>query len=206
MHRRTTAVRARRAASRRTPAFACLAALALAPLPARAIEQRLLFEPGTTAVRFTLGATLHTAEGSVKLERGELRFDPDAGTASGELVIDAKSAETGSGLRDENMHRDVLESAAFPTITFRAERLEVARRDESSADVTLLGSLVLHGEARPFSIPARLSAADPEHIGVSASFRVPYVDWGMVDYSTFVLRVDRFVDVAVEAVGTLAAP
>jgi polyisoprenoid-binding protein YceI len=206
MHRRHPAGLASLAASARTPAFACLAALALAPSPVRAAEQRLLFEPGTTTVRFTLGATLHTAKGSVKLERGELRFDPEAGTASGELVMDARSAETGSELRDENMHRDVLESGGFPTITFRAERLEVGRRDETSADVKLVGSLVLHGETHPFAIPAKLSARDGEHIGVSAAFRVPYVDWGMVDYSTFVLRVDRFVDVAVEAVGTLAAP
>lgn len=207
MHRRSIAARARTAASAPPAAWVCLTALALAlPSPSRAAEQRLVFEPGTTAVRFTLGATLHTAEGSVKLRQGELRFDPDAGTASGELVMDAKSAETGSELRDENMHRDVLESGVFSTIAFRAERLEVARRDATSADVTLVGSLLLHGEAHPFAIPAKLTAPDPDHIAVSAAFRVPYVDWGMADYSTFVLRVDRFVDVAVEAVGTLAAP
>jgi polyisoprenoid-binding protein YceI len=206
MPRLDPAARTRLVASARASALACLAALALAPPPARAAEQRLLFEPGTTTLRFTLGATLHTAEGSVKLAGGELRFDPEAGTASGELVVDAKSAETGSDSRDENMHRDVLESAKFPTITFRADRLEVIRRDETSADVKLLGSLLLHGESHPLAIPAKLTAPDPEHIGVSAAFRVPYVDWGMVDYSTFVLRVDRFVDVEVEAVGTRAAP
>lgn len=206
MPRLDPAARTRLATSARRSALASLAALALAPSPARAAEQRLLFEPGTTEIHFTLGATLHTAEGSVKLERGELRFDPEAGTATGEIVMDAKSAETGSELRDENMHRDVLESAKFPTITFRAERLEVTRRDETSADVTLLGSLLLHGESHPLAIPAKLTAPDPEHIGVSAAFRVPYVDWGMVDYSNLVLRVDRFVDVAVEAVGTRAAP
>jgi polyisoprenoid-binding protein YceI len=206
MHRRRTAAAERLAAAARASALACLAVIALAASQARAVEQGLRFEPGSTTIRFTLGATLHTAEGSLKLQQGELRFDADAGTASGELVLDATSAETGMESRDANMHRDVLESAAFPTITFRAERLEVVRRDAASADVTLLGSLVLHGEARPFSIPAKLSARDPDHIGVSAAFRVPYVDWAMLDYSSFVLRVDRFVDVMVEAVGTLAAP
>jgi polyisoprenoid-binding protein YceI len=190
----------------RAAALAAAVALPLAAPAARSAEQRLLFEPGTTSIRFTLGATLHTAEGSVRLERGELRFDPDAGTATGEIVMDAKSAETGSDRRDANMHRDVLESEQFPTITFRAERLEVPRRDATSADVTLVGSLVLHGETRPFAIPARLSAPDPGHVDVSAAFRVPYVDWNMVDYSTFVLRVDRFVDVTVKAQGRLAAP
>lgn len=180
--------------------------LPLVAQPARAAEQRLLFEPATTNVRFTLGATLHTAEGSVRLQRGELRYDADAGTASGELVLDAKSAETGSDSRDANMHGEVLESERFPTIAFRAQRLEVVRRDASSAEVALHGSLALHGQERPFTIPAKLVARSPERIGVSATFRVPYVDWDMLDYSNFVLRVDRFVDVTVEAEGRVAAP
>lgn len=185
---------------------AVLLGLPLVPRVAAAAEQRLVLEPDATTIRFTLGATLHTAEGSVRLERGELRFDPDAGTASGEIVVDATSAETGSGTRDANMHREVLESAKYPTITFRAERLEVPRRDAASAEVSLVGSLVLHGETHPFSIPAKLTAPDPEHVEVSAAFRVPYVDWGMLDYSSFVLRVDRVVDVSVSARGTLLAP
>ena len=120
--------------------------------------------------------------------------------------MDAKTAQTGLSSRDANMHRDVLESEKFPTISFRAERLDVGRRDATSADVTLVGSLVLHGETRPLAIPAKLVARDPAHVGISAGFRVPYVDWNMVDYSTFVLRVDRFVDVTLDAEGTLAAP
>lgn len=194
----------RRTHDRAIPIVAAFASLALASA-APAAEQSLRFDPTETSVRFTLGATLHTAEGSVKLSGGTLRFDPDAGSASGELVLDAKSAETGSESRDANMHRDVLESSKYPTIAFRAEALEVARRDASSADVTLRGSLLLHGQSRPFAIPAKLTARDAGHIRVSAAFRVPYVDWGMLDYSTFVLRVDRFVDVTVEAVGTLGA-
>jgi polyisoprenoid-binding protein YceI len=198
---RITSLRVGRAAA----PLAGFAALALAQL-AGAAERSLAFDPDATRVRFTLGATLHTVEGRVRLASGELRFDPDAGNASGEVVLDAKSADTGLASRDANMHRDVLESAKYPTIVFRAESLDVSHRDEKSADVVLRGTLTLHGQSRPFAIPAKLTAPDLQHIEVSAAFRVPYVDWGMVDYSTFVLRVDRFVDVAVEASGTLKAP
>ena len=186
-------------------ALASFAALALAQL-AGAAERTLAFEPDATRVRFTLGATLHTVEGNVRVASGELRFDPDAGRASGEIVLNAKSADTGLASRDANMHREVLESAKYPTIVFRAESLDVSRRDATSADVVLRGTLALHGQSRPFAIPAKLTAPDPQHVAVSAAFRVSYVDWGMMDYSTFVLRVDRFVDVAVEALGTLKAP
>jgi polyisoprenoid-binding protein YceI len=184
---------------------AALAAALAGGQAARAEPQQLLLEPGATAIRFTLGATLHTAEGSVKLTRGALRFDPDTGSAEGELVIDAASAETGLAKRDENMHRDVLESGRYPRIVFRAERLELVRREAASAEIRLLGQLELHGTARPFTIPAHLEARG-ERIGIDARFRVDYVDWGVADYSNFLLRVDRFVDVSVEAEGRLAAP
>jgi polyisoprenoid-binding protein YceI len=189
-----------------TAAAAVLAAvLGLAPAGAHAAPQELRLEPDATKIRFTLGATLHTAEGSLKLERGALRFDPDTGSAEGEIVVDATSAETGLAMRDENMHRDVLESVRYPRIVFRAERLEVLRRDAGSAEVRLLGQLEMHGTTRPFAIPAKLDDRG-DRIGIASSFRVDYVDWGIVDYSTFLLRVDRFVDVTVEAEGRLAAP
>jgi len=145
-------------------------------------------------------------EGTLRLARGTLVFDAEAGTASGEIAVDARSAETRNERRDASMHRDVLESAEFPTIAFRAERLEVARRDATSADVRLVGRLELHGATRPFDIPARVEARDGGRVAISAAFRVPYVDWGVADASTWLLRVERFVDVSVEAEALLAPP
>jgi polyisoprenoid-binding protein YceI len=183
----------------------CIAAvsagLALATA-AFAAEQTLTLDPAASTIAFELGATLHTAKGSVKLERGSIQFDPDTGAASGAIVADAKSATTSSESRDANMHADVLESARFPTISFHPERLVVARRDATTADVELHGTLDMHGERHPLVIPAKL-AADGTRLRIDATFQVPYVDWGMRDYSTFVLRVDRFVTVKVKAVGTL---
>ena len=167
-------------------------------------EQQLLLQPATTQVKFTLGATLHTVEGTIRLDHARLRFDPDSGAASGELVLDAKSAQTGNERRDANMQRDVLESGRFPYVTFRPEKLEVVRREEQSAEIRLAGSLELHGETRPFAIPAKL-ARTGDGVSISAAFRIPYVDWNVHDPSNFVLRVDRFVDVTVEARGKLTA-
>ncbi len=181
------------------------AALLLLSTAARAAEQQLLLEPATTHVKFTLGATLHTAEGSIRLDHAQVRFDPDSGAASGEIVLDARSAETGSAKRDANMHRDVLESDRYPYVKFRPETLEVVRRDDRSAEIRLVGSLELHGKTRPFTIPAKL-ARTADGVSIASSFRLAYVDWNVHDPSNFVLRVDRFVDVTVEAQGRLEAP
>src|SRR5262245_37697220 len=182
------------------------AALVLAALllgvPGRAAEQVLTLDPAATTIEWTLGATLHTVVGRAPLVAGVVRFDAERGTASGEIAVDATSASTGLALRDRTMHREVLESDRHPRIVFRAERLRVLRRDAASAEIELEGRLDLHGRELPLVIPARL-AASGGRIEIDARFRVAYVDWGIPDPSTFLLRVDRFVDVTVRAEGRL---
>jgi polyisoprenoid-binding protein YceI len=172
---------------------------------ATAATQTLTLDPVATKIEFVLGATLHSADGTIRLEQGIVEFDPDVGTASGAIVIDATSAETGLASRDHNMHADVLESARFPRMTFRANRLEVARRDATSADVTLHGILSMHGQEHPLALPAQLVAHDGR-VSIEIAFDLPYVEWGVPDYSNFVLRVDRFVHVKVHGEGVLGRP
>jgi hypothetical protein len=42
------------------------------------------------------------------------------------------------------------------------------------------------------------------HVRVEGTFTVPYVAWGLRDYSNFVLRVAPTVDVQLDVVGRLA--
>jgi len=186
-------------------AVACLAALVVGSGAARAAEQTLRLDPAATTIAFVLGATLHEADGSVKLAGGTLTFDADAGTAAGEIAVDATSATTDLSSRDAKMHAEVLESARFPRIAFRPSAIVVGRRDATTADVELRGVLDLHGESRPFVVPAHLVAKDGR-LAIESRFRVPYVDWGMRDVSNLILRVDRFVDVTVRSEGTLGTP
>ncbi len=169
-------------------------------------ESVLVLDPARSEVRFTLGATLHTVHGELDLVRGELRFDPEGGAASGEIVADARSARTGIDARDREMHGKVLESGRFPEIVLRAERLEVLRRDSASADVRLVAALAIHGRAHAVTLPAKITAPGGGVLLVEASFSVPYVAWGMRDVSTFLLRVEQEVLVRVRAVGSWSGP
>jgi polyisoprenoid-binding protein YceI len=191
-------------------AAALLALLQLAAAPA-AGEAVLRVDPARSRVSFTLEATLHTVRGTGRVVSGELRFDPAGGPAAGAVVVDARSFATGIAARDRNMHEQVLESARFPEIRFEAERLEVRGRSASAGEVTLHGHFEIHGSRHAFAVPARVAlegdgAREGAGVRVDASFRVPYVDWGMRDVSNLVLRVADEVDVQLELRGAFEPP
>jgi polyisoprenoid-binding protein YceI len=76
------------------------------------------FDPAQTSVDFTLADVLHTVHGAFTLRSGVIHFDPETGKASGSLVVDAGSGDSGGGARDRRMHKNILESGRYPEIVF----------------------------------------------------------------------------------------
>lgn len=192
----------------------CLATLALlasllpgAAAPSAAEELTLMLDPEATTIDFTLGATLHTVEGSFRLEEGELTFDPETGDISGRVVVDATSGNTGNDKRDRDMHRKVLESERYPDFVFVPTRLEGAYEPARASDVTLHGTLQIHGGEHEIAIPATVAVnttgGGERRLEATGTFEVPYVEWGMEDPSKFLLRVAKSVEVTVHAEGRL---
>ncbi|MFQ5698973.1 MAG: YceI family protein [Myxococcota bacterium] len=171
-----------------------------APLP-----QHLVLDPGACHVGFELGATLHSVEGSFRLTRGEIGFDPETGLADGRVVVSARSGTTGIGLRDRNMHRAVLESETYPEIVFLPQRVAIQRHRDDVLDVELSGSIEIHGVSEPITVPGKAYLEDGR-VRVHARFEVPYVRWGLRDYSNFLLRVSPTVEVSLDLVGDLKGP
>lgn len=190
------------------PRFSWLAAALLAvaaiagSTPAGAEQLTLRLDPARTEVRFEVDATGHDVEGAFAVQSGEIRFDPETGDASGEIRVDATSAETGNGSRDKTMHQDVLESDTYPLFVFHAERItgELARTGES--EVELHGRLDVHGDTHEIVLPATVKI-DGDRLSASTTFQVPYVDWGMERPGFLFLKVATVVDVSIDAVGTL---
>src|SRR5437868_10582485 len=88
--------------------LAIVSALAL-PLSLAAQERMVALDPAKTTVQFTLGDILHTVHGRFQLKQGSIVFDPSTGKASGTVVVDANSGDSGSSKRDKKMKRDILE-------------------------------------------------------------------------------------------------
>ena len=165
-----------------------------------AVERVLEIDADATEVSFDLGATLHTVHGSIPVVSGELRFDLERGTASGAVVLDARRAETGNDRRDRKMHETVLESATYPEIVFRPGTATGSLDAEGRGRLRVEGVVELHGGSHPIVLDATVERDGDRAVG-TATFRVPYVDWGLRDPSAFVLRVDKEVVVQVRAVG-----
>lgn len=169
-------------------------------LPALAAERIVTLDPAASAVTFTLGTTFHEVHGTMVLTAGTIRFDTETGEASGEITVDATRAATGNEDRDETMHAEVLETARFPSIVFRALRVEGVVADPGKSELRIVGMMSLHGADHPMTLSTTVESADGKVRGELA-FPIPYVDWGMHDPSFLVARAAKTVDILVRAEG-----
>jgi polyisoprenoid-binding protein YceI len=172
-----------------------------APVQAQSVTLNL--DPARTQITFTLGATFHTVEGSFKLKSGEIQFNPASGEASGNVVVDATSGDSGNSSRDQKMHKSVLESQNYPEIIFVPERVQGPVSLSGESHVQILGLVKLHGSQHEITIPADIQITGAQ-LTANLHFAIPYVEWGLKNPSTFVLRVEKNVDVAIRAAGSLS--
>ena len=181
--------------------LACAAVLAAGSIHAE--DTVLQIDPSQTKVEFTLADVLHTVHGTFLLKRGDMRFDAATGKASGELVVDATSGASGSGARDRNMHKNVLESARYPEIVFRPDRVEGKVTLQGTSHVGLHGIFSIHGAEHEITLPAVVENDDGKY-AADIAFAVPYVQWGMKNPSTLFLRVSDKVEIGIHTVARAA--
>ncbi|HEY6768360.1 MAG TPA: YceI family protein [Candidatus Sulfotelmatobacter sp.] len=172
---------------------------AYAGLRAEAQEIALQVDPAQSTVKFTLGDVLHTVRGTFAVKPGVLHLEPATGKVSGEILVDAKTGQSGNGTRDRKMHKEILESDRYPEIGFRPTSVEEsAASGKSSAKVH--GTFSIHGVEREITVPAQVDI-EPGHWTANVHFTVPYVKWGMKNPSTLFLRVNDTVEIDLAAAG-----
>jgi len=162
-------------------------------------ESTFELDPAKTVISFTLGDVLHTVHGTFKLKQGTLHLDP-TGKVTGDIVVDATSGNSGSGMRDRKMHKEVLESTRYPEIDFRPDRIEGKVPSQGKSSVMVHGMFSIHGVDREITVPAQLEMS-AEQWTATVHFTVPYAKWGMKNPSTLFLRVNDTVEIDLEATG-----
>jgi polyisoprenoid-binding protein YceI len=170
-----------------------------------ASAQELVFHPDMqqSSVEFTLGDVLHTVHGTFRLKDSTVQIDRASQKASGAIVVDATSAKTGNDSRDHKMHTEVLESAKFPEIRYTLQSMEGNLSLTGSSEVRLSGIMSIHGGNHPITVSVPVQITN----GIAMAdvhFVVPYVQWGIKDPSTFILRVSKEVEITVHLKGSLS--
>ena len=188
--------------SKRFPFLIMMVLLLFPAIAIRAQSQELTlqFSSSSTSINFTLGDILHTVHGSFRLKSGQVRYDSATATVHGSLLADATSGQSGNHIRDRRMHREILESARYPEIAFRPDRVEGKVASIGTSNVQVHGIFSIHGADHELTLPVRVQTF-ADHWIADTHFTVPYVKWGVKNPSTFLLRVSESVEIDVHATG-----
>lgn len=188
-----------------------LSIVVLSALPQHAAPQSpaseiiLGIDPSQSKVHWMLGSTVHTVHGSFAFKKGTVQLDTSTGKASGEIVVDAASGNSGNDGRDKKMHKEVLESGRYAEVIFRPDRVQGEITPQGIFTVQVHGIFVLHGSEHELTVPVQAEFAGDHWTG-SAKFNVPFIDWGLKNPSNFFLKVNHAVEIDLELKGSLRNP
>lgn len=185
-----------------SPAPPGLNAQSATSTPASAAAVSLTVDPAQSKIHWTLPSSLHTVHGTFDVSRGAMSFDSASGKASGEIVVNAKSGESGNDGRDSRMHKEILETAKFPEVVFRPSQVEGKVASSGASDVTVRGTLTVHGSDHEVTAQVHEELSGAKWKG-TAKFDVPYVDWGIKNPSNFFLKASKVVGIEVEMAGSV---
>jgi polyisoprenoid-binding protein YceI len=128
-----------------------------------------------------------TYVGQFSKVEGTLSIDPKAVTASKlDVTVDANSVGTLNPALDAHLKAaDFLDTAKFPTATFKATAIKLT--GQRTADIT--GDLTLHGVTRPVTVAATFNQAGVNPVdktyslGFAGKARIKRTDFGVSAYA-----------------------
>ncbi len=168
-----------------------------------AAQQRTLeLDPAKTQIHYIVGATAHTVHGIFQMKSGVINFDPATGAASGAIIVDAASGNSGTEGRDKKMDKEVLQTEQYHDIVFNPKKVIGSVPTQGASQIQVQGVFRLHGSDHDLTmvIPVQINGSE---VSATAHFAVPYVAWGLKDPSTFILRVAKEVTIEIDTRGTL---
>ena len=155
-----------------------------------------------TKVEWTLEDVLHTVRGTFQMKAGLITFSPEGGKAEGQIVVDAKSGNSGNGLRDRKMHSSVLESDRYPEVTFTPDGVEGKIAMTGASQIQVHGILRIHGQDHPIVLPVK-AVIDNGAVQADSHLSIPYANWGIKNPSTLFLKVGDKVELDIHAAGII---
>ena len=171
--------------------------------PAFAAPETFVLDANHTFPRFSyshLGYSLQMSR--FNKTTGTVTFDKAAKTGSVDIVIDAKSIDTGSKLFDEHIQgEDFLDTAKYPTATFKSTKVTF----KGDKPVSIEGDLTLKGVTKKVTLTVTDFLAMPhpmlkkDAIGANAYTVVKRSEFNAGKYAPYVGDEVR-IDLAIEAI------
>lgn len=183
-------------------AVLCCAMLASAIASAETVNVTL--DPSQTRILWALPAVMHVAHGTFDLSSGNIVFNTQSGAASGMFVVNENTGQSGDNTRDGRMKKSVLKTAEYPTATFQPQHVTGAYQASGASTLVVDGIFHIYGADHPLQLHLQVGTAGTA-VTATTKFDVPYVAWGMHDPSTMFLRVDKSVQMEIDARGTVQA-
>jgi polyisoprenoid-binding protein YceI len=184
--------------------LALAAVTALAP-SLSAQQYVATLDAGQTKIEYSVDSSLHTVHGTFTLKNGEIRFDPSSGKASGRIVVDATSGDSGNKSRDKKMHQEILESKKYPEIVFTPQQVAGTFSPHAASQLEISGIFQLRGQDHPLT--ATISVEPPAGAVAHSSvhFTIPYIKWGLKDPSTWLFHASDTVNLEIQATAKLTS-
>jgi polyisoprenoid-binding protein YceI len=165
-------------------------------------QNKLSLDANRSEIHFTLTDTLHVVHGTFHIQQGDVTFDPATGKANGSILVDALSGKSGNSIRDHRMAHDELKASDYKTVAFTPTRFTGTFNSTGDSTLQVHGLFTLIGTPHEIDVPMQVQV-NGEQIHAVGSFVVPYVQWGLKDPSTFMIRVNKEVHVDLDLSGTL---
>ena len=162
----------------------------------------LTLDPMQSKVHWILPSSLHTVHGMFAVTRGTMDVDPQSGKAGGEIVVNAKSGQSGNDSRDSKMHKEILETTRYPDVVFHPTQVEGDVVPGAVSELKVRGTLSIHGNDHEIVALVRAELNGETWKG-TGKFDVPYVAWGMKNPSNFFLKADKVVSVELDLAGRI---
>jgi polyisoprenoid-binding protein YceI len=159
-------------------------------------------DPASTTIHWTLNSLLHKARGSFTLKGGDLAINPKTGLAQGEILVDATSGTSGDAARDAKWQKEILDSTTYPGILFHPNKIEGLKVVDGMQQVQASGALTLRGQDHPVELTLSVQV-NGEDVVVTTHFMVPYVQWGLKQATSGIIRYDKQIAIDMTAKGEL---
>ena len=166
-------------------------------------QVQVTLDPAQTKINISVHDVHGGVHGIFAMKSGTVNFDSSTGAASGEIIVDAASGDTGNNSRDHKMKKDVLETQRYPEITFTPRRIVGQFAPQGTSNIQCEGVFAIHGATHNLTLAVPVQVSGNKITG-STSFEVPYEAWGMKNPSVLFLRVDGKAEVTVSFAGRIA--